>query len=72
MHDWSKCVHIVKLIKSSNWKCNQHERKMIKDAILESRSFFYAIQKIIDINILKQIEKKKQQWQKTWQWKNNK
>jgi hypothetical protein len=23
MHDWKNCEHIVKFIKSSNWKCNQ-------------------------------------------------
>jgi hypothetical protein len=22
MHDWNKCDHIRKSIKSSNWKCN--------------------------------------------------
>jgi hypothetical protein len=23
MHDWKNCEHIVKSVKSSNWKCNQ-------------------------------------------------
>jgi hypothetical protein len=27
MHDWNKCDHIHKLIKSSNWKCNSQEKK---------------------------------------------
>jgi hypothetical protein len=27
MHDWNKCDHILKSIKSSNWKCNSQERK---------------------------------------------
>ncbi len=43
MHDWKNCEHIVKSVKSSNWKCNQQERKWIKDAILKSRSLFHAI-----------------------------
>jgi hypothetical protein len=56
MHDWRNCEHIVKFVKSSNWKCNQQKRKWIKDAILKSRSFFYAFQKIIDIDILNDIK----------------
>jgi hypothetical protein len=58
MHDWDKCVYIVKLVRSSNWKCNQHEIKLIKNAILKSRSLCYAIKKTIDINILKDIKTK--------------
>jgi hypothetical protein len=58
MHDERNCEHIVKSIKSSNWKCNQQERKWIKNAILKSRSFFYAIQRIIDIDILNDIKTK--------------
>jgi hypothetical protein len=56
MHDWRNCEHIVKSIRSSNWKCNQQERKWIKDAILKSRSFFYAIQWIINTDILNDIK----------------
>jgi hypothetical protein len=56
MHDWRNHKHIVKFIKSSNWKCNQYEKKWIKNAILKSRSFFYAFQKIIDIDILNDIK----------------
>jgi hypothetical protein len=56
MHDWKNCEHIVKFVKSSNWKCNQQERKWIKNAILKSRSFFYTFQRIIDINILNDIK----------------
>ncbi len=56
MHDWKNCEHIVKFVKSSNWKCNQQERKWIKNAILKSRSFFYAFQRIIDIDILNDIK----------------
>jgi hypothetical protein len=58
MHDWRNCEHIVKFVKSSNWKCNQQERKWIKNAILKSRLFFYAFQKIIDIYILNDIKVK--------------
>ncbi len=56
MHDWRNCEHIVKSVKSSNWKCNQQERKWIKNAILKSRSLFYALQRIIDIDILNNIK----------------
>jgi hypothetical protein len=56
MHDWKNCKHIIKFVKSSNWKCNQQKRKWIKNAILKSRSFFYAFQKIIDIDILNDIK----------------
>ncbi len=56
MHDWRNCEHIVKSVKSSNWKCNQQERKWIKNAILKSRSLFYALQRIIDIDILNDIK----------------
>jgi hypothetical protein len=56
MHDWKNCKHIVKSVKSSNWKCNQQKRKWIKNAILKSRSLFYAIQRIIDIDILNDIK----------------
>ncbi len=53
---WRNCKHIIKFVKSSNWKCNQQKRKWIKNAILKSRSFFYAFQKIIDIDILNDIK----------------
>ncbi len=56
MHDWKNCEHIVKSVKSLNWKCNQQKRKWIKNAILKSRSLFHAIQRIIDIDILNDIK----------------
>jgi hypothetical protein len=56
MHDWRNCEHIFKFVKSSNWKYNQQERKWIKNAILKSRSFFYAFKKIINIDILNDIK----------------
>ncbi len=56
MHDWKNYEHIVKSVKSSNWKCNQQERKWIRNAILKSRSLFYAFQRIIDIDILNNIK----------------
>ncbi len=58
MHDWENCEYIVKFVRSSNWKCNQQERKWLKDAILKSREFFFSIKKIIDINILNDIKTK--------------
>jgi hypothetical protein len=58
MHDWRNCEHIVIFVKSSNWKCNQQKRKWIRNAILKSRSLFYAFQRIIDIDILNDIKAK--------------
>jgi hypothetical protein len=58
MHDWKNCEHIVKIVKSSNWKCNQQKRKWFRDTILKSREFFFVIKKIIDINILNDIKTK--------------
>jgi hypothetical protein len=37
MHDWNKCDHIRKSIKSSNWKCNSQEKKWVREAIKNSR-----------------------------------
>jgi hypothetical protein len=56
MHDWNNCEHIVKTVKSSNWKCNQQKRKWLKNTILKSRELFFVIKKIIDINILNDIK----------------
>ncbi len=56
MHDWKNCEHIVKFAKSSNWKCNQQEKKWLRDAILKSRKIFFSIRKIIDIDILNDIK----------------
>ncbi len=56
MHDWKNCEHIVKTVKSSNWKCNQQKRKWLKNTILKSRELFFVIKKIIDINILNDIK----------------
>jgi hypothetical protein len=58
MHDWKNCEHIVKAVKSSNWKCNQQEKKWLKDTILKSRKPFFVIKKIIDIDILNDIKTK--------------
>jgi hypothetical protein len=58
MHDWKNCEHIVKAVKSSNWKCNQQKRKWLRNTILKSREFFFVIKKIIDINILNDIKTK--------------
>jgi hypothetical protein len=58
MHNWKNCEHIIKFVKSSNWKCSQQKEKWIKNAILKSLSFFYAFQKIIDIEILNDIKTK--------------
>ncbi len=58
MHDWKNCKHIVKFVKSSNWKCNQQKKKWLKDTILKSRELFFVIKKIIDIDILNDIKTK--------------
>jgi hypothetical protein len=56
MHDWKNCEHIIKSAKSSNWKCNQQERKWLKNAILKSWKLFFSIKKIIDTDILNDIK----------------
>jgi hypothetical protein len=58
MHDWKNCEHIVKVVRSLNWKCNQQERKWLRNTILKSRKLFFVIKKIIDIDILKNIKTK--------------
>jgi hypothetical protein len=56
MHDWKNDEHIVKSVRSSNWKCNQQKRKWLSDTTLKSREFFFAIRKIIDTDILNDIK----------------
>jgi hypothetical protein len=58
MHDWKNCEHIVKTVRSSNWKCNEQKRKWLKETILKSREFFFVIKKIIYIDILNDIKTK--------------
>ncbi len=58
MHDWKNCEHVVKAVKSSNWKCNQQKKKWLKDTILKSQELFFVIKKIIDIDILNDIKTK--------------
>ncbi len=56
MHDWNKCDHILKSIKSSNWKCNSQERKWTKEAIKNSRWLYFKIKNITNIDILNEIK----------------
>jgi hypothetical protein len=58
MHDLKNCKHIVKFVKSSNWKYNQQKRKWIKNAIKENWNFYYVVKKFANINILNNIKKK--------------
>ncbi len=58
MHNWNKCDHIFKSIKSSNWKCNSKERKWTKKAIKNNRWFYFKIKNITNINILNEIKSK--------------
>jgi hypothetical protein len=58
MHDWNKCDHILKSIKSSNWKCNSQEKKWAKKAIKNSRWFYFRIKNMTNINILNEIKSK--------------
>ncbi len=58
MHDWNKCDHIFKSIKSSNWKCNSQEKKWIKKAIKNNRWFYFKIKNMTNIDILNEIKSK--------------
>ncbi len=58
MHDWNKCNHIFKSIKSSNWKCNSQKRKWIKKAIKNNRWFYFKMKNMTNINILNEIKSK--------------
>jgi hypothetical protein len=62
MHDLRNCEHIVKFVKSSNWKCNSQERKWIRDAIKKNRNLYHAVKKIADIDILDDIKKEDCKW----------
>ncbi len=56
MHDWNKCDHIRKSIKSSNWKCNSQEKKWVRKAIKNNRWFYFKIKNMTNIDILDEIK----------------
>jgi hypothetical protein len=56
MHDWNKCDHIFKSIRSSNWKCNSQKRKWTKKAIKNNRWLYFKIKNMTNINILNEIK----------------
>jgi hypothetical protein len=56
MHDWNKCDHIRKSVKSSNWKCNSQEKKWAKKAIKNSRWLYFKIKNMTNIDILNEIK----------------
>jgi hypothetical protein len=56
MHNWNKCDHIRKSIKSSNWKCILQEKKWAKKAIKNSRWFYFKIKNMTNIDILNEIK----------------
>ncbi len=56
MHDWNKCDHILKSIKLSNWKCNSQKKKWAKEAIKNSRWFYFRIKNMTNIDILNEIK----------------
>jgi hypothetical protein len=58
MYDWNKCDHILKSIKSFNWKCNSQEKKWAKKAIKNNRWFYFKIKNMTNINILNEIKSK--------------
>jgi hypothetical protein len=63
MHDLLKnCEHVVKSIKSLNWKCNSQKRKWIKEAIKENWNLYYVVKKFVDIDILNDIKKEDCKW----------
>ncbi len=77
MHDWNKCDHIRKSIKSSNWKCNSQKKKWAKETIKNSSWLYFKIKNMTNIDILNEIKSKdckndkKKKWQKIRQWKKN-
>jgi hypothetical protein len=63
MHDLLKnCEHVVKFVKSSNWKCNSQERKWIKNVIKENRNLYHVVKKFVDIDILNDIKEEDCKW----------
>ncbi len=64
MHDWNKCDHIRKSIKSSNWKCNSQEKKWVRKTIKNNRWFYFKIKNMTNTDILDEI--------KSENWKNYK
>jgi hypothetical protein len=62
MHDWNKCEHFVKSIRSSNWKCNQQKKKWARNTIKENRNFYYVVKKFANIDILNDIKKEDCKW----------
>jgi hypothetical protein len=58
MHDWNKCDHILKSIKSSNWKCNSQKRKWTKKTLKNSRWLYFKIKNMTNIDILNEIKSK--------------
>ncbi len=58
MHNWNKCDHIFKSIKSSNWKCNSQEKKWARKAIKNSRWLYFRIKNMTNIDILNEIKSK--------------
>ncbi len=56
MHDWNKCDHIFKSIKSSNWKCNSQERKWTRKTIKNNRWLYFRIKNMTNIDILNEIK----------------
>jgi hypothetical protein len=56
MHDWNKCDHIRKSIRSSNWKCNSQKKKWIRETIKNNRWLYFKIKKMTNIDILNEIK----------------
>jgi hypothetical protein len=56
MHDWNKCDHIRKSIKSSNWNCNSQKKKWARKAIKNNRWFYFKIKNMTNIDILNEIK----------------
>jgi hypothetical protein len=58
MHDWNKCDHILKSIKSSNWKCNSQKKKWTRETIKNNRWLYFRIKNMTNIDILNEIKLK--------------
>jgi hypothetical protein len=74
MHDWNKCDHILKSIRSLNWKYNSQKKNWAREAIKSNRWFFFKIKNMTNIDILDEIKSedckndKKKKWQEIRQW----
>jgi hypothetical protein len=69
MHDWNKCDHILKSIKSSNWKCNLQKKKWAKKTIKKQSLIFFQDQESDEYWHFKRNQiRRLQKWQERKKW----